>query len=60
MDDKAEEILDRLDMLQSYVQHLGDRIDMLAKMQRRFANYDMPPPMQPSRRREKLMTLLSE
>jgi len=60
MDEKSDEILDRLDMLQSYIQHLGDRIDMIAKMQRRSANYDMPPPMQPSRRREKLMTLLSD
>ena len=55
--DKSD-LLDRIDMLQTYVEHLGSRIDVLVKMSMRSTSSFQPPRLED--RKAKIMTLLAE
>jgi hypothetical protein len=52
------ELLDRIDMLQSHIEHLGSRIDVLVKMSMRSSSNFQPP--RPEDRKSKIMELLSQ
>jgi len=60
MMEQFEELTDKIDMLQYYVEHLGRRIDILMKMMRSGEDMAGPPPRPDSARKARLMSLLME
>jgi hypothetical protein len=55
---EPSDLLDRIEMLQTYVEHLGSRIDTLIKMSMRSKSNFQPPRLED--RKAKIMTLLGE
>jgi hypothetical protein len=54
----SSDLLDRIDMLQTYVEHLGSRIDVLVKMSMKSSSSFQPPRLED--RKSKIMELLSQ
>jgi len=58
-EDRIDELYSRLDLMQSYMEHLGDRINFLIGMQRNAKLSSVPPPSL-SDRKAKIMLAMDE
>lgn len=56
---KIDDLMDRFDLMQSEIAHLGDRISFLITMARK-TNYDAPPPMLRNRKSDIMKMLMDE
>jgi hypothetical protein len=56
-EDRIDELFSRLDLMQSYMEHLGDRINYLISMSRMEAKSHIPPPAL-SDRKAKILSAL--
>jgi hypothetical protein len=56
-EDRIDELFSRLDLMQSYMEHLGDRIDFLISMSRMQRKSSMPPALVSDRKSKILMSL---
>jgi len=59
--EEFDEVTDKLDMLQYYIEHLGKRIDLMMNMVRPLSPMkDFQPPARLGDRKRRIMELLSE
>ncbi len=56
-EDRIDEVFSRLDLMQSYMEHLGDRINYLISMSRVEAKSKIPPPALVDRKAKILMAM---
>ena len=59
MEERIDELFSRLDLMQSYMEHLGDRINFLISMSRVEARPKIAPPAL-SDRKAKILDALGE
>ena len=57
MEERIDELFSRLDLMQSYMEHLGDRINFLISMSRGEAKLKIAPPALSDRKAKILMAL---